>query len=130
METTAIEVSDEMVRGYLETAHFADCPEESKHFLGSGKFSAGDIGMGAFTKASQAQARQDCEQFMCRVNDAAHELINTWAGGSDLWYTRNGHGVGFWEADRGWGEYSEHLADVARGMGRRNVFAGRYLSIN
>ncbi len=34
------------------------------------------------------------------------------AAGRDYWYTRNGHGVGFW--DRGLGEVGDKLADAAR----------------
>lgn len=46
------------------------------------------------------------------------------AAGRDFWYTRNGHGVGFW--DRGLGEVGDKLSDIAREFG--NVDAMFYES--
>ena len=121
---------DKMVLGYLETAHFADCPESSKHYLGGGNhYRKGDIGTAAFCKRAIAGAELACKTFLDMLSLEARELADSWEGGSDLWYTRNGHGVGFWEDDRGWGEHSRELADMARRMGEVYVVAGRYLDI-
>lgn len=123
-----MECSKEMVSGYLETARFADCPEASKHFT-HGKYTRGDINTGVFTKATQVQARADCEAFLSSLSEEARELADSWDGGSDLWYTRNRRGVGFWEDGRGWDGHNEELTEKAHAMGERNVWAGRYLSI-
>lgn len=42
--------------------------------------------------------------------------------GHDLWLTRNGHGVGFW--DRGLGELGDKLTEAARAAGERTLYAG------
>lgn len=44
------------------------------------------------------------------------------AAGRDLWFTRNGHGVGFW--DRGLGEVGDRLSDGARAMGQVDAYLG------
>jgi hypothetical protein len=44
------------------------------------------------------------------------------AAGRDFWYTRNGHGVGFW--DRGLGDIGDKLAEIARKYGTVNVSFG------
>jgi len=41
--------------------------------------------------------------------------------GNDYWYTRNGHGTGFW--DRGLGEAGDKLATAAR-YSERNLYRG------
>jgi hypothetical protein len=40
--------------------------------------------------------------------------------GHDFWFTRNGHGVGFW--DRGLGQVGDDLAEIARSFGEVNVW--------
>lgn len=42
--------------------------------------------------------------------------------GHDLWFTRNGHGTGFW--DRELGETGEKLSQIAINMGEKNVYWG------
>lgn len=42
--------------------------------------------------------------------------------GHDLWLTRNGHGVGFW--DRGAGEVGERLSEAAKTLGGFNLYVG------
>lgn len=48
------------------------------------------------------------------------------AAGRDFWYTRNGHGVGFW--DRGLGDIGDKLSDIAREFGEVNAFFGNAVS--
>lgn len=42
--------------------------------------------------------------------------------GRDFWFTRCGHGVGFW--DRGLGGIGEELSDIARKFGNRDMYRG------
>ena len=101
---------ERIILGYLETAHFADCPEESPLALGGGNhYQGGDIGADAFTKDAIKRAEKDCAAFLAKLSPEARELADSWDGGSDFWYTRNGHGVGFWESDRGWGDCSNEI---------------------
>lgn len=107
--------SDEMVKGYLEAAEFADKPEGCDRC--------------EFNKASIRRAARDCSAFLASLSEGARELADTRDGGRDFWFTRCGHGVGFWEDDRGWGEYSEELTDAAHAAGPRYVYdTGRMLA--
>ncbi len=40
----------------------------------------------------------------------------------DFWYTRNGHGVGFW--DRGLGKVGDDLSTLARNEHGRDLYLG------
>lgn len=42
--------------------------------------------------------------------------------GRDLWFTANGHGVGFW--DRGLGEVGDKLTEAAQTLGEIYVYLG------
>lgn len=45
-----------------------------------------------------------------------------WRNGSDFWYTRNGHGVGFW--DRGYpDEIADPLTELCHGFGEVHDFS-------
>ena len=45
--------------------------------------------------------------------------------GRDLWYTRNGHGVGFWDRDDDvYGPHADALCEVARAMGSVDLYRG------
>ena len=45
-----------------------------------------------------------------RIEEAAH----------DFWYTRNGHGVGFWDGD--WETYGDMFTKIAEGYGETNSY--------
>ena len=42
--------------------------------------------------------------------------------GRDFWFTRCGHGVGFW--DRGLGATGDELSEIARKFGNRDMVLG------
>lgn len=44
------------------------------------------------------------------------------SSGRDFWFTRCGHGVGFW--DRGLGDVGDKLSDAARKAGERYLYRG------
>ncbi|PZO72647.1 MAG: hypothetical protein DI629_20660 [Mesorhizobium amorphae] len=116
-----------LTRGYVEAMFFtAPEPESDKEF---------DISEAGFSDLSEEALRrivEDCDAFA-----AAHaEDIATLSGsskvdydemsaGRDLWFTRNGHGVGFW--DRGFegaeGEAAERLSEAATAMGEVDLYA-------
>lgn len=52
------------------------------------------------------QAQKDCAKFQAENAELLTKAGDDWQNGSDFWYTRNGHGVGFW--DRG---YPDDVAD-------------------
>lgn len=77
-----------------------------------------------------ATAKDEGEQACARFLDWHGEKVNLAIAGSDdydhtqagrdLWFTRQGHGVGFW--DRGLGMVGDDLSDAARSFGEVHVF--------
>lgn len=101
---------DSFTQGYIEAMFFTDAS------------SADDGDLEDATVADIAPQFleliiSDCQQFQTEhaaLLDRAfaeHEYDETQAG-RDYWFTRNGHGVGFW--DRGLGEVGDKLSDAAR----------------
>jgi hypothetical protein len=94
----------DMAAAYLEAAYFTDKEE----------------GVDAeFTREFEAAAYDACANFENACNLLEIDLRASYPDptqlGHDLWYTRNGHGVGFW--DRPKEMYGEH-ADLFTGMAR------------
>ncbi|AIA64682.1 hypothetical protein HL10_gp152 [Cronobacter phage CR8] len=77
-----------------------------------------------------ATAKEEGEQACARFLDWHGEKVNLAIAGSDdydhtqagrdFWFTRQGHGVGFW--DRGLGMVGDDLSDAARSFGEKHVF--------
>jgi hypothetical protein len=85
---------------YLEAAAFADTPED--HMNQGLEFNA----------KSKLLAEKDCKAFL----DANHELIGAdqfEQAGHDFWFTRKGHGVGFWDRPEIYGEEKAKLLTEA-----------------
>lgn len=101
-----------MVRGYMEAAMFCDAED-----IPSSKL---------FALSAIARAYGECARFMHDNYDAlwaARHTGLTWMQlGRDLWFTRNGHGVGFW--DRGLGDLGEQLTEAAKAMGGQYIYLG------
>ena len=73
--------------------------------------------------------REDCRAFQegaARSLELAYDYApveyDAHGAGRDFWYSRNGHGVGFW--DRGLGRVGHILADDARGYGECSLYRG------
>ncbi len=86
---------DEFTRGYIEAAFFTyeDCEP-------------GDPAAATFADISPnslAAIRQECAEFQRKYAKAIEAATaddrqyDTERCGNDFWYTRNGHGVGFWD---------------------------------
>lgn len=80
---------DQITRGYLDAAVWADSPEGSK---------------ARFTRKALAHARAECARFLAACGDLADTAIRTPGYsaerfGHDFWLTRCGHGAGFWDRD-------------------------------
>jgi hypothetical protein len=112
--------SDPFLRGYLLAAMFTEDPNPvSGDFVATGRAHelVSDIPEDFLT-----QTIRDCEAF--RSNPETAKLLSEAVDvhgrdlescGSDLWYSRNGHGVGFW--DRGLGKLGKDLHAAAKKMG-------------
>lgn len=101
-------ILETVLAAYLEAAAFTD-------FGPDGEIPS-DL---EFSPDALESARADCESFL--QSNAALSLEYVQAGrtwdsfGHDIWFTRNRHGVGFW--DRGLGKLGDKLTDSAHALG-------------
>jgi len=97
-------------RGYIEAMFFTN----------SGSGDDGDMEHATF--ADLAPEALEAIKAECAAFETKHALLldgayghddyDAESAGRDFWYTRNGHGVGFW--DRGLGHVGDLLSDAAR----------------
>lgn len=104
-----------MLRGYIECALFADLPEE--HI---GEFGSEDI-----NQDSLIDAYKDVNNFSKKayryLKNMDKEMLNN--VGMDFWYTRNGHGTGFFDRESYYGvEVASKLEEIAKAFPEKNVF--------
>lgn len=105
---------DEFTQGYVEAMFFADTPEDESWSV--------DM----LSDDARKRIVDDCKQFQeTRAADLseAYERVISYPespyepiqAGRDFWFTRQGHGVGFW--DRGLHDIGETLSEHARRVG-------------
>jgi hypothetical protein len=90
---------DDFLRGYLDAALFTTdkTPPSGQDYVSSGR--ADEM----FPKIPDyfiEQARKDCAAFTMANYKLLNRAGDPWQNGADFWFTRNWHGVGFW--DRGY----------------------------
>ena len=78
-----------------------------------------------FDPDTLAEAQSLCDQFQAENAEALERYYEKTdrtdpSAGHDLWLTRNGHGVGFW--DRIAGDEFPELCDAAKALGECYVF--------
>jgi hypothetical protein len=76
-----------MVPHYLEAIAFADTGDEGQPEAGA-----------EFSSEAIARATDDCIRFAREYSDTVSEYEPQQVA-HDLWFSRNGHGVGFWEGE-------------------------------
>lgn len=113
------------VKGYIEAMFFTDTGTGDDEEKGLEDASFEDLAPKALKLI-----HEDCNAFLA---DCGHLLEEAYSecptpydaerAGNDFWYTRNGHGVGFW--DRGLPKpLSDNLCAVARGFGPLYLYRG------
>ena len=130
--TEVLDSIHDLVQSYLDTARFTD--------MGPDYDIPEDL---PFSKRAQFDAAVDIINFIHNARDdenttlhgKAKNYAKTWTKlieavstgkyslkqlAGDIWYTRNGHGCGFW--DRGLGILGDRLSEIAKGMGSASVF--------
>ncbi len=106
---------DEFTAGFIEAMFFTDTG------------SAGDDGLGHVTFDDLApetldRIKAECAAFMSDHADAVPSDRETEAG-RDFWYTRCGHGAGFWDGD--WPEpAATALTAAAEAFGSLDLYRG------
>jgi hypothetical protein len=115
---------DPFLQGYLDAALFTTDPEPPSgcDYVESGR---ADELFPSLPEWFIEQARKDCAEFIARACAKGGWLSKAgdpWRNGSDFWYTRNGHGVGFW--DRGYpDEVADPLTDLCKQFGECYLMA-------
>lgn len=108
------------IAGYIEALFFAETATDSD----------GEEIENLSGYELSAVARDKCEQDCARFLDCHGAKVDLAIFGSDdydhtqagrdFWFTRQGHGVGFW--DRGLGMVGDELSAAARSFGKKYVF--------
>lgn len=93
------------LRGYLDAALFTTDaePPSGADYVESGR---SDEMFEHLPDWFIVEAQNDCAIFQDQNAALLAQAGDDWQNGSDFWYTRNGHGVGFW--DRG---YADEIGD-------------------
>ena len=113
--------SDDFVAGYIEAMFFTngDTGDERENLLN-------DLGTERLTRAARASIKADCRAFLSHVMPDgcfARQWLDRAEGyddkqaGRDLWFTRQGHGVGFWVRDELAEELGAGLGAAAKAQG-------------
>jgi hypothetical protein len=110
----------EMTKHYLICALWAETDESNDQ---GGDPLDENYGIEDFAPEAVEQAERDCMKFLLEHS----ELISgryTQAG-YDFWFTRRGHGSGFWDVGRPWGKAQGRLlSDAAQKYQEVNVVVG------
>lgn len=116
----------DFAKGYVEAMFFTngDCGDDDEFILNR-------LGVERLTRQAIVDIAADCDKFLGTIlSDGC--FVQQWImraceehsytedrAGNDFWYTRQGHGVGYW--DRDLGEIGDTLADAARQFGEATV---------
>jgi hypothetical protein len=110
-----------MAEAYIECALFT--ASEDLIPPKSGEFDATPF-LPRITKGMRETALRVCSEFF-HANAPDLDEYPADSAGHDLWYTRNGHGVGFWENDHCTEEQGQRLTDAAHKLGENGIYKRR-----
>jgi hypothetical protein len=112
---------DPFIRGYIEAMFFTN----------TGNLEDGDLQDATTADLAQATLLAiiiDCADFQHKAERFLKKVYASPKGydpvqaGRDFWFTRCGHGVGFW--DRGLGTPGDDLSEIARAFGNVDMVRG------
>ena len=114
---------DAFTQGYVEAMFFTNASDPDDGDLANATFA--ELAPEALAKivsdcaAFQDQCRADIDEATDngRIND-----YDEASAGRDFWFTRNGHGAGFW--DRDLGDVGDVLSEAARKWGQVDLYRG------
>ena len=98
-------------RGFLEALYFADTGED-------GQPSADAL----IANDDWRVMEKECEAFWNRYGDLILLEGEPAQAGNDFYFTRRGHGVGFWDGD--WPRYGDTLTNACKAMGDIEIYEG------
>lgn len=112
-----------------QTAAFQSLPEFTQGYLEAAFFTIDEeLTFGHLHKSTLASFSKDCDAFVSahsHLIQSACEVEPSYSerrAGHDFWYTRNGHGTGFW--DRGLHQIGRDLSDAAKTFPEVNLYQG------
>lgn len=115
----------QMVAGYIEAAYFTDTgPDDEQPDSETPMSGLATLHCLEAVAEFLSGAGPDASLALAAMGYDATQL------GRDIWYTRNGHGVGFWSREQldsdepGVVTLGDRLSDVADKMGAINLYAG------
>jgi hypothetical protein len=127
---------DDFTQGYIEALFFTETSaipmaewfaEESQERIREGQADGNipaDVGFGDLHPEALDAIAVDCVTFEIEnakaLKAAYNEGYTERQAGTDFWFTRNGHGTGYW--DRQLGEIGDHLTDATRKWCEVNPF--------
>ncbi len=116
METTTLNAFS---RQYVSTALWSstDNADESGGEPLDARYTAEDI-----APESLATMAAECASFREANESDLDEWNDDGQAGHDFWLTRNGHGAGFWDRDRG--ALGDRLTEAARAAGTSDLYVG------
>lgn len=110
--------TDPFLRGYLDAALFTTDPKPGQgDYVESGR---ADEMFSRIPEPFLWRAKADCARFEEQNATLLAQAGDAWQNGCDLFYSRNGHGCGYF--DRGYpDEIGDALQDAARKMGSHDL---------
>lgn len=106
MQIEITKPQQDFIDGFIEAFYFADTGEESQPPTDA-----------ELSKPARQRITIDCLAFLYRMQcylEADTVTADMQQAGHDFYFTRQGHGVGYWETDRGYGPYSDMLDAAAK----------------
>ena len=82
-----------------------------------------DINIYNLSKNSRLVAERDVKKFINMVGDEVYDLDPVRVG-HNIWYTRNGHGVGFWDTMEFEKEIGEKMTKACKDLGEVDSYVG------
>lgn len=122
MKPNTLELVPAFLRGYLQAAFFTN-DDDAPGGCDYRDTSRPEEMFSKLAPEAFVQAEKDCAAFQSTYYDQLCAAGDDEQNGRDFWFTRNHHGVGFW--DRGYDEaISKPLTDAAHAAGNRDLYAG------
>lgn len=117
----SIQSNDQILQDYIEAGFWSTFNEDyyanvgpDEHIEPHEHLTVDDIDF-----QSMQTLRCEIKQFVDNCGDLLNNLPVDLNVGHDLYFTRNGHGVGFW--DRGLGAKGDQLSSIAHDLGDVNI---------
>lgn len=130
---------DSFTRGYIEAMFFTETDTggtRESFDPENGSQLPGDVGADDLHPTALENIAAGCKAFQeknAALLDAAYAaedsdgyaIYNDSQAGRDFWFSRNGHGVGFW--DRGLGDVGDKLHEATKAWGEAHVWFGDHV---